>query len=335
MSTTASAIDLNKPPREDVALWSETRWNGCWCPESGAGLYIHAGRCRHDLDLWWAQTVAYLPGGRLAVDRSFGRTGDAAVVRTGNLELRALDSGWSSSFDGAGQLTTRAALARGARGSGAPSAPMRWEVTAEPVSPVWDMYGGGDGERHGFAGETHIQQSFRTTGTLTVGGEELALDGVGYKDHSSGTRGWDGYGSHRFVVGVMPGWTFHGVMLYSPEGEPRRSARAAFTGGEQDGLEVFEVGQVADAEGGPNSGEIVVKPTSGERMTIAYEVLHQCPITVTGDGDNINGIDWEAGGESIVIMEGAARLTAPDGSVGHAFFERGIPREDLAPAVDR
>src|ERR1035441_6148416 len=76
------AMDLNVEPNHETEAWSETRWNGCWNPEQGVGLYTHMGRFRKDLEIWWAQTVAYLPDGRLAVDRSWGRTPDARSVRS-------------------------------------------------------------------------------------------------------------------------------------------------------------------------------------------------------------------------------------------------------------
>jgi hypothetical protein len=41
------------------------------------------------------------------------------------------------------------------------------------------------------------------------------------------------------------------------------------------------------------------------------------------------GIDWETGSPAMVVMEGIAKVTAPDGTVGHAFFERGSRRESL------
>src|SRR5436190_1559117 len=65
-------IDRNVEPQHGVPLWSETRWNGCWNGDDGVGIYLHAGRYRHDLDIWWAQVVAYLPDGIGFKDHSSG-----------------------------------------------------------------------------------------------------------------------------------------------------------------------------------------------------------------------------------------------------------------------
>ena len=61
-------MDRNVAARRDVPMWSETRWNGGWNADQGVGLYLHMGRFRKDLDLWWIQTVAYLPGDELEKD---------------------------------------------------------------------------------------------------------------------------------------------------------------------------------------------------------------------------------------------------------------------------
>jgi hypothetical protein len=325
-----ASVDVNQEPRRDVQMWSETRWNGCWNPELGVGLYIHVGRYRRDLDLWWAQTVAYLPDGKLAVDRSFGRSDDSRRVQTGSLDLRAERGGWSSSFDGVAELTSTAALTQAPRGASAPSVPMRWEVRAAAASPVWDIYGDMS-EKQIFAGDTHIEQSFTTTGTLTVDGQDYRLDGIGFKDHSSGVRDWnESYGSHAFVVAVMPGWSMHSMVLRSREGAERPPMGALFSGGEQHPIMRSELSPNGDLLSGPADAVLTVQRQSGEPFDLRLELLHQLPIMITDAGDNINGIGWGVESPSMVVMEGIAKVKAPDGTVGHAFFERGSRRESLA-----
>lgn len=322
-------MDTNHTPNLEVPKWSETRWNGCWSPEQGVGLYLHMGRFRKDLDLWWVQSVAYLPGGELVVDLSFGRAPDHAHIRTGTFELAQTEQGWTSTFDGGAQRTTTEALAAAPRGEGAPWSRVAWEVSAEGSAPVWDLYAGGEslGDQ---AGDSHIQQGYRTAGSLTVDGETYSLDGVGYKDHSSGVRKWDGYGSHNFVCVHMPDWTGHLIAMHGTDGQTQATIGAFFRDGEEHRLESFEMPIMADALGGPERHELTVKPAGGEEITLDVEVLHECPITITDGGDNINGIDWEADADPIVILaEGAARFTDPDGGVGYGFHERGILRSAL------
>ena len=286
--------DLNREPNRRIPRWSETRWNGCWDPDSGAGLYLHMGRSRHDLDLWWAQTVAYLPDAMLAVDRSWGWSDDRSCVRTRVFALCNTDRGWSSSYRGAPQLTTLDRLRRAPQGSGAPSVPVSWEVTAEPVSPVWDAYAGAAAERQTVVGDTHIQQGFVTTGELTVGDDTYRLDGFGFKDHSSGTREWDGYGAHNFLLSVMPGWTLHAIMLYGPAGEPRGPLAAIFRDGERIRVTRFELDRLSTLADPRCDYPVRLELETGEVIECTASVLHELPITVTDNGDNINGVDWDA-----------------------------------------
>jgi hypothetical protein len=322
-------MDTNVAPNHQVPKWSETRWSGCWNPDEGVGLYLHMGRFRKDLDMWWAQTVAYLPDRRLVVDRSFGRQPDDQAIRTGNFELAQKENGFISTFDGVAELTTTEELAAAPRGAGAPSASVSWEVEAEGSAPLWDLYAAGEslGEA---AGDSHVQQAYDTTGSLIVDGEKYSLDGVGYKDHSSGVRKWDGYGSHNFVVVHMPDWTGHLIAMNGPDGETLARSGAFFRDGSEHRLESFEMPIMADALGGPKRHELTVKPVGGDEIALDVEVLHQCAITITDDGDNINGIDWEASAAPVVVLgEGAARFTGPDGEVGYGFHERGILRDEL------
>jgi len=328
-------VDYNAHPKYETPLWNETRWNGCWNPDEGVGLYIHAGRFRKDLDLWWIQTVAYLPDGQLAVERSWSRSSHNHGVGSDTLDLTMTDTGWTSTFDGVAELTTTAALSRAPRGSSAPSVPVRWTVTATAASPVWDMYGT-VADKQDFAADLHVQQGLHTTGSLFVGDREYSLEGVGFKDHSSGARTWERWHSHRFTLAVMPDYTLHAVVVGAADGQERPPFGAIFRGDAQEGIQAFELPALADAVGGPVEQDMLVTTTSGEQIMLRAELVHALPITITEDNDNINGIDWEIDGDPIVLIEGIARLRAPDGSVGYAFLERSARRSALTrPAEDR
>jgi hypothetical protein len=320
-------MDTNVKPNHEIPKWSETRWSGCWNPDDGVGLYLHMGRFRKELELWWVQKVAYLPDGKLVVERSFGRAPDDAHIRTGTFELAQKENGWTSTFDGGAQLTSIEALAAAPRGDGAPSARVKWELEAEGSAPVWDLYSGGEALDEQ-AGDSHIQQSFKTSGTLEVDGETYSLDGVGYKDHSSGVRKWDGYEAHNFICVQMPDWTGHLIEMH--QGGKKVAIGAFFRDGEEKRLESFEMPIATDAFGGPNSHELTVKPVGEDEIKLDVEIVHQCPITITDDGDNLNGIDWGATSEPIIVlMEGAARFTGPNGEVAYGYHERGVHRDSL------
>lgn len=320
-----TTVDANVEPKHDVALWNETRWNGCWNAEDGTGLYLHAGRFRADLDMWWAQVVAYLPGDELCVARISGRNTSSAGVRLAGLDLAMTADGWTATFDGLGELTSVAALAQGPRGASAPLRSFRFDVTATGCAPVWDMHEGVD-QALDFAGDTHIQQAFTTTGTLTVGTATHALDGVGFKDHSSGVRDFSSWFAHRFHLVVGDGWACHAAVMYAPDGTPRPALGAHYRDGQRRRVTAFALPLLEDSAGGPVHGEAVIELEDGERLTFTSELVHALPSLMTVDNDYVNGIDWDLEGDPIVLIEGKGRLVAPDGSVAACFHERSALR---------
>jgi hypothetical protein len=324
-------MDRNVTAKHDVPLWNETRWNGCWNAEEGVGIYLHAGRFRHELDLWWAQVIAYLPDQQLCVQRVWGRNGSDAGVRLAGLDLQIAEDGWTCSFDGVGELTDTDAMAEGVRGASAPSRSLRFELQARAVTEVWDQDAGREGaERPLHAGDTHIQQGFETTGTLRVGAESYALDGIGFKDHSSGRRDFGPWRSHRFLMIVGPEWTAHLIAMAAPDGTDLPPIGAFIRrDGRHDTITRFELPDLEDARGGPVAGDLVFETGSGEAFAFAYELVHAAPLSITEDNDNMNGVNWEIDGDPVVLIEGKARLTAPDGTVLHCFHERSMRRSLL------
>lgn len=327
----AVVLDVNSDINSSVPLWSETRWNGCWSPETGAGLYIHAGRFRKDLRFWWVHYAAYLPGGRLVVDRFWTRNLAGAGVRSELLDLEMTTTGWSSAHDGAGELTSSEALARAARGCSAPSVRVRWDVTATNLTPVWDMYSSVDTEQS-FATSLHLQQASRTTGTLHVGDETYDLSGVGFYDHSSGGRSHTGWNGHRFLLGVMPGYSLHAIAVLGPDGTPGRVLGVVKAGDEQRPIEQFDAQGAETVRDEPRDQHIVVTGPDGRPLTLRVEIVHTLPHTVTPDNEHLNGIDLDLEGDPLVMFESVARLTDPSGVVGWGHFERSARRSALRPA---
>lgn len=319
--------DPNVAPDRGRPLWGETRWNGCWSPESGVGIYIHAGRLRKDLDIWWVQIAAYMPDGRLAVDRQWTRNPAGAGLQTESLELAVHEGGWTSTFDGVAQLTDVAELSRGTRGASAPSVRLTWSIEATAASPTWDMYAS-ISDAQDFASDMHRQQGLRVVGDIAVDDTTYPVDGVGFKDHSSGVRNWERWHSHRFMLAVMPDYTLHAVVVNDPQGAPRPPFGALMSDGRHMPVVQFEAPPLEDAAGGPVLQTVTATTPTGP-TELSVELVHGLPITITEDNDNLNGIDWELGGDPIVLVEGIARVTEPDGTVGWAFFERSARRSAL------
>src|SRR5271155_2204156 len=172
-----SADGLNAP-RPDIPHWGETMYFHAWNPEGGVGVWIHAGRCPERLDLWWAQTIAMLPGDRLVMDRSWGSAGNGQrSFSTGNFTATCIEplARWQLSYDGAGEVTTTADAA--ARPIGTRECrPFAFDVDLDAAAPLWDMdaaLGIGDlGWAH-----VHHEQALFSQGTLIADGESYDLAG--------------------------------------------------------------------------------------------------------------------------------------------------------------
>jgi hypothetical protein len=279
--------------------------------------------------MWWVHLAAYLPEGRLCVGRSWGRNPAEAGLRFGGLEVSAHRDGWTSTVDTVGQLTSIDELSHRPRGDSAPSRPLSWEVRASAAAPMWDMYADRGGERLNLAGDTHVQQALRTTGTLRVGDDEYPLDGIGWSDHSSGPRRFEGWVSHRFMLLVGPEWTAHLLVMDAPDGSPTPPWGRFYRGDEVHEITRFDHPSVTDADGGPLHGPLVFSTSGGETFEFAAELVHTLPICITRDNDNFNGIDWDLADEPLVCFEGNIRLTAPDGTVVHGYHERSARRGAL------
>ncbi|MFY1621074.1 hypothetical protein [Micromonospora sp. WMMD736] len=326
---TTAVLDANLPIDSNVPMWSQTRWNGCWNAEANVGIFVHAGCYRPDPRLWWVHQIVFLPEGKLVVQNYWTRNSSDAGVKTELLDLEMTATGWRSTYDGVGQLTSTAELIRAARGASAPWSRVSWDVTATDRTPAWQMYSSVDHQQD-FATKLHMQQVFNTSGTLMFDGVEYPLEGIGFKDHSAGARTWESWNGHRFLIGTMPDYTIHAVTIVDAEGKTGTpfGSILSLDGGRSE-VSVFDAEPLLDLSSDPVEKTIVVTGTQGEPTTLKAEVLHAFPITITNDNENFSGVDWDAPGNPLVMFECMVRLTDKNGNVGFAHFERSARRDSL------
>lgn len=309
-------------PRHDVPHWNETTFFEAWSPDTGVGVFLHLGRYPGDLDLWWCQAITYLPEGRLTSDVNWGRNPHPGA-RTGNLAVDVVEplTHWRITYDGAGELTDRDQMARGLSGAGI-RVPTRWDLDARAAGPVWNLRPPAEGAMPDFAQGSHSQQTYRVTGSVTVDGVEHRMDGIGVNDHSRGPRDLTHFAGDQWLVGVMPGATFHVINVWQADQTEVLATGIWFDGhGARSVLARRHPDHVVGGE--PEAFEILIEDGGRERR-LAIEVEHGCFICVTQAHDNLNGIGWHLPGDTIVLDETPVRITDEAGAIGYGHLERAV-----------
>lgn len=329
--------ELLHPVRHDVVDWSETQFFQLWSPEAGVGLFVHIGRWPGDLNLWWGQSIAMLPDGTLLVDRSWGRAVDDRGPATGNLRVQCVEplKRWHVSFDGAGQPTTLEQMATGPVGA-ARAVAFTFDVDFEAAAPVWDMQGALGFDNLNWAAFHHVQ-GFRATGSLsTEGGREWRLDGVGYRDHSSGPRNITDLGGLNFFVAVFPevGRVSNGLVNWRRYGEvDHRVFSVQQEGRCEIGYDLSMTGLADIATHQPRDIVVVLGGKTPRRYTAQW--LHGYTLTLLEPNINVNGAAHQEQDDPLFITQGAFRITAEDGAQGWAVIERDYRRSLLPAAAPR
>lgn len=313
--------------RRDVPAWSETVWFGCWNEADSVGLFVHAGRYRDNLDLWWVQSVAYLPDGALAVDRSWAHSPDRWNLASNVFAVRGRpDGSASSTFRGAPERLSSEQLAQHAGGAGA-SVTMEWEVDLRLMRDRWVMEGHGEGWS-----DTHTQQHYLTAGTLSIDGNTFSLDGRGWGDHSSGPRNWEGFGGHILISVPFENDGLVGFAIRTPDGAAALTAGGVLAkDGAADAVMSIAGGRLENLLGAPQACELSVSTKSGRTLTWDVQVLHTFPATISELNDNVNGLDWRGPGNPLFTAECIARFTTSAGEVAYGHFERSVRRSKVDP----
>ena len=183
---------------------------------------------------------------------------------------------------------------------------------------VSDMFGGEPEEAHEKPGEEfargHYEQLVSATGTITVDGEAIAIDGYGLRDHSWGPRHWQAPWYYRWLTANIGGdFGFMGSRIASRTGDGTRSGfiwdgerirlvddiRLTTTWDDEDSHRGLRVTlRAPDPDGGPPL-----------ELEVTGEVLNLIPLRNRREGLTTR------------IGEGLTRWTLADGRVGYGWSE--------------
>ncbi len=328
-------------------LWSETHSWSAWNPGHGVGFFIHVGTAPEDADVWWAQVMVMLPGGRAMADMSWGRSEHRDGPTTGNFRARSSGLGhFHLSFDGAGEITTSAELARRIVGAGR-CVPLRFDIELAPAMPVWDLFKATEiGQREW--GGTHHEQVHSATGWLMVAGREggkWRLDGCSFRDHSIGHRDCSRLGGDHLFGVYFPrsGRCIQTLLMWNNEGNVEIRSASIWENGELELIGEVEMTGVEKGvdrptgltalTGEPHEFDWTVTRANGDRIVAHCEVAHTVVMSNTSPNTNYNGAALDAGDSALLLAECAVKVTWPDGDVGYGHLERGYRRNLLTDLV--
>jgi hypothetical protein len=328
-------MDPNATPEYDVDRWNETRFFGYWSPTANIGMFVHAGRLRRDLDLWWSHLGVFLPDGTVAVDRQWCRNTEPRGLVNHNLRWVSVEpfEAFECSFDGVCEVTTTQALAAGVRGAASPSLPISWKFSARAHSPVWEVFKQKEADKS-WAGNSHTQQTFETTGEITIDGQTHEFNGFAYNDHSIGVRDFRIFGGDDFLVAALPEGALHSVTVKANH-DPSitRYNGRVFAGPDDAGIELSsgELPAQRDLVMADRELDLVATDIDGIQTTLHLDVLGVLPITINDANDNLNGLDWAGDSDAVFFAETAVRVTTEDGRVGYGHLERSVRRHLVDP----
>jgi hypothetical protein len=325
----APELDYFQGPRADVPLWNETWFFSSWSPGSDVGIFIHAGADAADPELFYAQVIAYLPGGELVADRSWGRP-ESGNLTVGPFSIATEEPlrRWRLRFDGAGERTTSDAAGRRPVGAGL-AVPMSFDIEFSAAGPVWDLFKASEIPHLDWAGIHHEQNTY-SRGRLSVGGTSWELDGVGFRDHSTGPRDLARLGGDRFWGFVSPttGRGFQGIKVWNRDGELELSSAAYHVDGMLEVINgAIELTGLEDTLGNPKELELAFTRPDGEEIVAPGRILHTVTITIADPNHNINGALLE--GDPLILSESQVRFDWPDGDVFYGHLERVARLSDL------
>ena len=202
---------------------------------------------------------------------------------------------WSLRFagpmnDGGSQVLCEESAIGSALGN-ADAVPVTFDLTFRPSTPAY-IYTDNDAWKDLFTG--HIDEIGTVTGTITIDGQTIEIDGHGGKDHSWGVRDW-----------YKPqGWRW--VDLVSADGPEFAMWRATFDGTEwvEDGA-VFDGGRTIPITGYSETIEVTDrarKPlpvswtmratTSEGALEVVGDVVRIAPITFSQTRDGLTRTSW-------------------------------------------
>jgi hypothetical protein len=205
-----------------------------------------------------------------------------------------------------------------------PKIPVKVDIRAECVGPVWSADGrsGTERMRQQEWASSHYQQTIRLVGTVIVDGVSHSFDGTGVRDHSRGPRHMGNWTGHWLSSAPFPGGRSFGIMARAGPGGTLvyRSAYVVRDGVIERGLPRELLPLSADILG-PET--VTIEIELADRVeTITARTFGRGLVTMLVPYEVVPGVARDHP-SSITVCEAMATFTW-DGETGGGILERSL-----------
>ncbi len=316
-------LDFLQPPDRTRPLWTENMFFQGWDDSAGVGFWWHAGRWPYDLELWHSHMLVYLPDGQVVTDRSFGRPRDNLGPVTGAMRVQCEEPGrrWSLRYDGAGERLPGSELNRRLAGAGR-IATVQMEIEHEALMPTWDLYKMIRPKAQVWS-DTHHQQALTMRGRITVDGQTWDVDGMSYRDHSTGPRDWAGFGGNAMLTVMFPsGRVIFGAITWDSDGTENLNVGYLYEGNRFETLERLTLPPLHDLDSNPWKLDATFGRDGADDIAISGVALHTAAVSFVEPNEILCGVDLSDPSDPLLLVETPVRFTWADGEIGIGNLER-------------
>lgn len=322
-------------PILDIPNWSENFCLSSFDPGSGVGLWLHMGRWRKDLNYWRETIIVMLPDGTVAAHRGFGN----ALTRPDgpggpHFAIRIVEPGkrLDYHFSSGVRRVPAADLSKDLLADG-PRERLSFKLSFSSGLPIWDLHKVGGTQD--FLGKGHIEQLGRVTGTIEIGDQRIAYDGMANRDHSLGARDSATLRSHQWIQGQFDnriGFLIYDAVLRG-QSAPVFCEAVVYDGERMYEAKLTYPWRINDAA---QATQPYAFQLAYERGTLNVEVeriVNTAYLSFTAPNELYIGVFQQPGKTPLTLLEQSARFKLNGSVTGYGHIERTVPGEILVESA--
>jgi len=298
-------VDEDRHVPTDEPLWNESHYLDFVAQDGSVAGYARIGLYPNLGVTWWTTTVVG-PGRPLVASVAY----DLPVP--GPTGLSVDGSGYS--FDGIVQRPLDSLRVAGSVPAAVMDDPadVYRDVEGTPTSLDLDLTWTTDGIPYHYDLTTRYEIPCLVAGSITIGGDKIAIDGSGQRDHSWGVRDWWAFSWCWFAGRLDDGTRIHGADIRIP-GQRIPFGYVQHLSGEVVPVTALDVTEELGTEGMPSSARIVMGPVG---LDLTVEPFGYGPLLLTATD-----------GRQCRFPRAAVRFTATDGRSGTGWIEWNQPQD--------